>query len=79
MSSSNCVRVQISMPDELVRKVCDRVGRNGLSSYVANAVAEQLRHDLLSELIAKLEAEYGPVPDEIRAETRRMWPGDANG
>jgi|HubBroStandDraft_6_1064221.scaffolds.fasta_scaffold1282599_2 hypothetical protein len=79
MSSSKCVRVQISMPDELVRQVRDRVGRNQFSHYVNDAVAERLRHDLLSELIAELETEHGQVPDEIRAETSRLWPGDADG
>jgi hypothetical protein len=29
---------------------------------------------MLGELIEELEAEYGPVPPEVREQTRREWP-----
>ena len=31
--------------------------------------------DLLADLAAELEEEYGPVPPDVRAQTRREWPG----
>jgi hypothetical protein len=35
---------------------------------------EQVRLDLLDDLSAELEAEFGPISDEIRQQTRRTWP-----
>jgi hypothetical protein len=63
------------MPDDLIEAVQARVGRSGFSDYVTKAVAERDRIDRLGELSAYLEAEFGPIPPEIRAQTRREWPG----
>jgi hypothetical protein len=41
---------------------------------VSDAVEREIRHDMLGELIEELEAEYGPVPPEVREQTRREWP-----
>jgi hypothetical protein len=38
------------------------------------ASEREIRHDRLGELLDELEAEYGPVPPEVREQTRRMWP-----
>ena len=75
MCRCTCTKVQILMPEEVIEAVRGLVGRNGFSQYVTDAVAESLRMDLLADLAAELEEEYGPVPPDIRAETRREWPG----
>jgi hypothetical protein len=67
-------KVSVSMPEELADAVRARTGAGGFSRYVTEAVSEELRHDLLGDLIAELEAEYGPIPPEIREQTRREWP-----
>jgi hypothetical protein len=51
-----------------------RTGAGGFSRYVSDAVEREIRHDMLGELIEELEAEYGPVPPEVREQTRREWP-----
>lgn len=68
-------KVSVSMPEELAEAVRSRTGAGGFSRYVTDAVDREIRHDLLHELIEELEAEYGPVPPEIREQTRREWPG----
>ena len=35
---------------------------------------EQARLNLLDDLSAELEAEFGPISDEIRQQTRQTWP-----
>jgi hypothetical protein len=75
MCRCTCTKVQVLMPQEVIDPVRGLVGRNGFSQYVTDAVAENLRFDLLADLTAELEAEYGPVPEEVRAQTRREWPG----
>jgi hypothetical protein len=68
-------KVSVSMPEELAEAVRARTGTGGFSRYVTEAVNREIRHDLLGDLIEELEAEYGPVPPEVREETRREWPG----
>lgn len=67
-------KVSVSMPEELAEAVRARTGAGGFSRYVADAVQEQVRLDLLDDLSAELEAEFGPIPEEIREQTRRTWP-----
>jgi Arc/MetJ-type ribon-helix-helix transcriptional regulator len=67
-------KVSVSMPEELAEAVRARTGAGGFSAYVTDAVQEQIRLDLLDELSAELEAEFGPIPEEIREQTRRTWP-----
>ncbi len=67
-------KVSVSMPEELAEAVRTRTGAGGFSRYVSEAVEREIRHDLLGELIEELEAEYGPVPQELLEEARREWP-----
>jgi hypothetical protein len=70
-------KVSVSMPADLTAAVRLRAGAGGFSRYVTEAVQNRVKHDLLGDLLTELEAEHGPVPAEIRDETRRMWPGNA--
>jgi Arc/MetJ-type ribon-helix-helix transcriptional regulator len=67
-------KVSVSMPEDLTAAVQQRVGRGEFSQYVTEAVARQLELDLLGELAALLDAEHGPVGDEVLAEARHSWP-----
>jgi hypothetical protein len=67
-------KVSVSMPEELAEAVRARTGAGGFSRYVTEAVDREIKHDLLGELIAELEAEYGPVPQKLLDEARREWP-----
>jgi hypothetical protein len=62
------------MPEDLAEAVRARTGAGGFSRYVSEAVEREIRHDMLGELIDELEAEYGPVPQELLDEARREWP-----
>ena len=74
LHESKVRKVSVSMPEELVEAVRARTGAGGFSHYVTEAVEREIRHDRLGELLDELEAEYGPVPPEVREQTRRMWP-----
>jgi hypothetical protein len=67
-------KVSVSMPEDLTEAVRARTGAGGFSRYVTDAVQEQIRLDLLDDLIADFEAEHGPVPDELVEEAMREWP-----
>nr|MDT0664767.1 hypothetical protein [Micromonospora sp. DSM 115978] len=67
-------KVSVSIPEDLTSAVRDRVGRGAFSQYVTAALARQLEVDMLAELAALLDAEHGPVPDDLLEEARREWP-----
>ena len=45
-----------------------------MSAYVNDVVRRQLRRDALIDLLAEMQAENGPVSDELMEEVRRLWP-----
>src|SRR5215472_6352657 len=67
-------KVSVSLPRELTEAIRARTGAGGFSRYVADAVQERFHHDQLGDLLDELEAEHGLVPEEIRQQTRRLWP-----
>lgn len=67
-------KVSVSMPEELTEAVRARTGTGGFSRYVTDAVQEQIRLDLLDDLAAEFEAEYGPVDEKLVQQAMREWP-----
>ena len=67
-------KVSVSMPEELTAAVRERTGPGGFSRYVTEATERRLQHDLLGELLAELDAEFGPVPPELLEWAERQWP-----
>jgi Arc/MetJ-type ribon-helix-helix transcriptional regulator len=72
--SSRARKVSVSMPEDIAAAVQRRVGRGAFSQYVTAAVTEKLELDLLAELSTLLEADHGPVPEELLAEAEAAWP-----
>lgn len=73
-SHGRAQKVSVSMPEELTAAVRARTGPGGFSHYVTEAVQERLRLEGLEELSAYLEAQFGPVPEELIQEAMREWP-----
>jgi Arc/MetJ-type ribon-helix-helix transcriptional regulator len=67
-------KVSVSLPGELIEAIRARTGVGGFSRYVAEAVQERIRLDLLDDLSAELEAEYGPIDEEGVREAMKEWP-----
>jgi len=65
-------RVTVTIPEELLASIRERVGDRELSAYVADALVHQDRIDRLGELSDWLQQEYGSVTDEELAEARRV-------
>lgn len=68
-------KVSLSIDEDVLAEARARAGRRELSSYVNEALRRQLQRDRLAELLAEMEAESGPVPDEVMEEARRPWRG----
>ena len=68
-------KVSLSIEEEVLGEARERAGRRELSSYVTEALRRQLQHDRLGELLVAMEAESGPVSEELMEEARQLWPG----
>jgi post-segregation antitoxin (ccd killing protein) len=65
---SATTRITVTLPSEQVtelRKLTDNV-----SGYVAEAVARQIRHQLLGDDLQRYQEEYGAFSEEELAEAR---------
>jgi Arc/MetJ family transcription regulator len=72
-------KVSVSIDDDLLDTARDRVGRRELSSYVNEALRRQLQRDRLVELLAQMEAESGPIPDDLMEQAQQLWRGKRKG
>jgi Arc/MetJ-type ribon-helix-helix transcriptional regulator len=67
-------KVSVSLPSELIQAIRARTGTGGFSRYVAEAIQKRVRLDMLDDLSAWLEAEYGPIDEEGVREAMKEWP-----
>lgn len=70
-------KVSLSIEEDVLAEARERAGRRELSSYVTDAIRRQLQQDRLGELLAEMEAESGPIPDDVIEEARQLWRGPA--
>ncbi|MCW8219160.1 hypothetical protein ACIPJG_07735 [Streptomyces halstedii] len=61
-------KITITVPDELLASIKERVDARGVSGYIAAAAAHQDAMDRLRELAGRLQEEYGPVTDDEQQE-----------
>lgn len=72
ISSMSMKRVTVTIPEELLSSIRERIGERELSAYATEALVRQDRIDRLGELSDWLQEEYGTVTDEELAEARRV-------
>ncbi|WP_256103603.1 type II toxin-antitoxin system CcdA family antitoxin [Streptomyces sp. ODS05-4] len=65
---SSTTRITVTLPSEQVEEL--RRLTDNVSGYVAEAVARQIRHQLLGDDLRRHEEEHGPLSDEELAEAR---------
>jgi hypothetical protein len=74
MRSRGVAKISISLPKDLARSLKRRVGARGVSSFAARAIRHELEREQLGDYLAELDAELGPVPEELLREARGAWP-----
>jgi hypothetical protein len=68
-------RLAISMDPELADEIRARADAEGISvsAWLADAARREIRHRGLGELLAREEAERGPVTTQERQDVERLW------
>lgn len=66
-------KVSLSIDEDVLDEARERAGLRELSSYVTDALRRQLQHDRIGDLLAEMDAESGPIPDELMEEARQLW------
>jgi len=61
---SGTQNISVSLPKAMVADVRSRVGKRGVSAYVAEALEHRLRMDRLAEIVADHEERFGPLTEE---------------
>lgn len=69
----HAVKVSVSLPQDVVEEVRARVGPREFSSYVAEAVQQRLRLQMLGEIVDDYLAKHGPISDETAQEVDAEW------
>jgi hypothetical protein len=64
----------VSVEQALAARVETHVGDRGLSSFVSRAVEHELERDLLGDFLDELDAEFGPLPDDLVERVDGEWP-----
>lgn len=67
-------RVTITLPEDLEAAIKAEIGEREFSAYVAEAAARRYQQEQLAKLLDEMDAEEGPVPEEIRREVASWWP-----
>jgi hypothetical protein len=74
MTAVAVAKVSLSLDQELVDQARALAGARGLSALVNEALRVQLQHERVRRLLAEMDEEYGPVPEQVMEEVRREWP-----
>ena len=61
-------KISVTVEDELVEQVRERVGSRGVSAFMNQAVRHELQLARLGELLGDLENELGPPDEDMVAE-----------
>lgn len=67
------VRKTVTLPEEIAAEV-EALADGNFSAYVAEVLKRQVRLARARELVAELEAEHGPVPEEMQRRVDEQWP-----
>jgi uncharacterized protein YgbK (DUF1537 family) len=73
VGQGHAVKVSVSLPEDVVREVRARVGPRAFSSYVAEAVEQRLRLQMLGEIVDDYVVKHGPISEEVAREVDAEW------
>jgi Arc/MetJ family transcription regulator len=66
-------REHVELDTGLLNEVRDMVGVAQTTEFITRAIRHELRLGHLSELLQELEADLGPLPEDLQAEADAFW------
>ena len=73
VGTGRALKVSVSLPEDVVTEVRARVGPREFSSFVAEAVEQRLRLQMLGEIVDDYVAKHGPISEEASQEVDAEW------
>lgn len=73
VGTGHAVKVSVSLPQDVVQEVRSRVGPREFSSYVAEAVEQRLRLQMLGEIVDDYVTKHGPISGDVAREVDAEW------
>ena len=67
------LKKSVAFDEKVGREALEVAGEGGFSRFVNDAVAQRLQQIRIKTLLAEMDAEFGPVPEEIRREVAAEW------
>ena len=67
-------RVTITLPEDLEAAIKADIGDREFSAYITEAAARRFQQEQLAKLLDDLDAEHGPVPEDVQREVASWWP-----
>ena len=64
----------VELDEDLVARVRE-VAPGDVRSFIEAAIRDELDNVAFGRLLEELDAERGPVPEELKAEAERFWQG----
>jgi hypothetical protein len=69
-------KISVTLESDIETELRQVAGAGGISAFVNEAVRQQLQAARLRRLLDEMDAQFGPIPDEVRREIdAQEWPG----
>jgi hypothetical protein len=69
-------KISVTLESDVETELRQVAGTRGVSAFVNEAVRQQLQAVRLRRLLDEMEAESGPIPQDVRREVDALtWPG----
>lgn len=63
----------MTLDEKLVAEIRTQVGERGFSAYLNDALIRRRQRERFQKLERELTDEFGPIPDEVRAQASVDW------
>ena len=68
-------KISVTLESDIEMELRQVAGTRGISAFVNEAVRQQLQAVRLRSLLDEMEAESGPIPEDVRREVDgSVWP-----
>ncbi len=66
-------KISVTLDPKVAAEAREVAGRGGLSAFVNEALRQQLQAVRLRRLLDEMEAEAGPIPEDVRREVDTLY------